>query len=965
MKRTREQTSSVVQQEPRAIFTRGPGVTLPISRTPTSKPNTGGANRAGPSKHQFDVDLQSIQDHQRKIRLETLIQLSNAPLSQDVPKAVAILRRQLKIESDNDIKVLVIKILCTIACAPTVDSNIIIEDLLEQVKSTSRKVQLQVLKALLTISKTRDMSGTWHLSIAPVVKAILSSPNPHIRAAAILLISYISDKSAHTTDEVQKTLASFTEDPDPRVRAAAFHGMYIQHQRGIELDMKLYSTAVNVMNDDYELVRVEAIKIIWVLSNSNPNYILSVNYGEKLRLVDNGFAKLCQGVMDAEPSVRTLACSLMGNFKGVSPHFLKQTLTKKALKASSAGGNASEDNHSVLTGTDPEGEIAVGGDQQLIEAGAAGAFVHGLEDEYMEVRSAAIDSICELSLQSNQFAIRAVEFLVDMFSDELESVRVNSIASVRKICATGKIELREEQLHVVLAVLEDAGVEVRMATHKLLGHTKLSNITCLHASVQALIHNMIKYPQDRESIMLCLRELGKRHPSFTEFIVEDLLHIDPRFISVEPNMDDLSYNCMMVVLLNSAKFNRTILALLPPYCRTHYHFLKDRFPDYFPDLDWEGIGLTSEVQTLKADRRDIQLFLVDSVERLETVGKLIQERKFAEAEKALSQCSRDLVRVAKLDAALRPNTSFYSLNLKLLRILLQVRQQQLRVVTPVLAGKILKIAYKMQFRFLGLDHKVHIQILLWRVFAHLIHLVSVLANTDNQGSKEEATRQINTFIKRLRHVQRICSEFECPTPPEIESLVDAATQMLSPSQSHNILNPLSHAASTTHLLSLLAAFTPTHIALAYQLKLCAGSITSPTNPISPTADKFVHDVYSVFPLRLDIDATLENINNISSVKILVRFPDKSTKLFSIEPTHFVPVRAFTYQIKGVPIILHLNKPNSPEQYCISISLVMTTETDIPLPDLNLIPTVDTPTKDYVPFVSLCKPMNYFLSPRDT
>ena len=85
---------------------------------------------------------------------------------------------------------------------------------------------------------------------------------------------------------------------------------------------------------------------------------------------------------------------------------------------------------------------------------------------------------------------------------------------------------------------------------------------------------------------------------------------------------------------------------------------------------------------------------------------------------------------------------------------IQVRQQQLRVVTPALAGKILKIAYKMEFRFLGLDHRVHIQILLWRVFAHLIHLVSALANADNQDNKDEATRQINTFIKRLRHVQR-------------------------------------------------------------------------------------------------------------------------------------------------------------------------------------------------------------------
>ena len=95
-----------------------------------------------------------------------------------------------------------------------------------------------------------------------------------------------------------------------------------------------------------------------------------MNYGEKLRLVDDGFAKLCQAVMDAEPSVRTLvytlltpplspchtsdlcsvqACTLMGNFRRVSPHFLRQTLSKEVLKG--GGGGHAEDNTSVLTGT--------------------------------------------------------------------------------------------------------------------------------------------------------------------------------------------------------------------------------------------------------------------------------------------------------------------------------------------------------------------------------------------------------------------------------------------------------------------------------------------------------------------------------------------------------------------------------------------------------------------------------------
>lgn len=141
------------------------------------------------------------------------------------------------------------------------------------------------------------------------------------------------------------------------------------------------------------------------------------------------------------------------------------------------------------------------------------------------------------------------------------------------------------------------------------------------------------------------------------------------------------------------------------------------------------------------------------------VGQLIQNRKFAEAEKALSQGDRDFARVAKLDQALSPNTAFYTLYLKLLRNLILVRQQQLRVITPALAAKVLRITYKMQHRFLGLDNKAYIQILLWRVFAHLMHLVSVLANTDNADNKAD---QINAFIKRLQFIERcIRDHFSC------------------------------------------------------------------------------------------------------------------------------------------------------------------------------------------------------------
>ena len=64
-----------------------------------------------------------------------------------------------------------------------------------------------------------------------------------------------------------------------------------------------------------------------------------------------------------------------------------------------------------------------------MSAGACGAFVHGLEDEYLEVRSAAVVSMCQLGIRSPSFATQCVDFLVDMFNDEIQAVRLVPFAS--------------------------------------------------------------------------------------------------------------------------------------------------------------------------------------------------------------------------------------------------------------------------------------------------------------------------------------------------------------------------------------------------------------------------------------------------------------------------------------------------------------------------------------------------------
>ena len=65
--------------------------------------------------------------------------------------------------------------------------------------------------------------------------------------------------------------------------------------------------------------------------------------------------------------------------------------------------------------------------------GSCGAFVHGLEDECLSVRSASVEALTKLAIGDQELAMIALDFLVDMFNDEIEQVRLKAIESLTAI----------------------------------------------------------------------------------------------------------------------------------------------------------------------------------------------------------------------------------------------------------------------------------------------------------------------------------------------------------------------------------------------------------------------------------------------------------------------------------------------------------------------------------------------------
>lgn len=105
--------------------------------------------------------------------------------------------------------------------------------------------------------------------------------------------------------------------------------------------------------------------------------------------------------------------------------------------------------------------------------------------------------MCRLALENPSFAVTSLDFLVDMFNDEIEEVRLRAIFSLTAI--SEHIILREDQLEIMLSSLEDYSVEVREGLHLMLGACKVSTKACLTLVVHKILDVLAKYSQDKIS----------------------------------------------------------------------------------------------------------------------------------------------------------------------------------------------------------------------------------------------------------------------------------------------------------------------------------------------------------------------------------------------------------------------------------------------------------------------------------
>lgn len=579
--------------------------------------------------------------------LQLLVRISDsiayiAP--EDVPIAVKKLTERFVVESEAAVRAKIFWVFAELGevTPDIVEKAKIVNETAELLRNEeSHRVKSQGLATLL---KLGDYQKTLVLKIA---QEHLPDTWHGVQTRCLSIIGrYLT---ANAADDTLILIGNYARSQDPRVRAQAFETMAELHShRGCRLPASFFREACAALRDDYEIVRRVVLKLIWLLGREYPENIVVGFDGEDIRMVDCAFSQICSLMGDLSPRVRASAMSLLGTMKSVSRRYIEQALDKK---------------QKVVEADRPEVEE---------KSGSCGAFIHGLEDEFLEVRTAAVKALCTLSLEQPSIARVSLDFMVDMFNDEIQDVRLRAIESLRKMSAS--VTLREDQLETILGALEDFSGEVREGLHAMLAASHLATTNCLYMCVNRLLDNLTRYPQDRESIRSCLAALGASHPYLTLPLVPQLLGRHPFFDTPEPDVDEPSYASVLVLIFNAALHCPSMHALFTEHASKHYHYLRDTMPHLVPRLrpaltSSSGIKMEDMDNEENRDKRGREFLekMVAGIENARPGGKVYTQ--------LLEAAAIDLDRLAEMDYHMEGAARFTALYIRCLLLLKSVLKE--------------------------------------------------------------------------------------------------------------------------------------------------------------------------------------------------------------------------------------------------------------------------------------------------
>uniref|UniRef100_A0A183AMN4 Integrator complex subunit 4 n=1 Tax=Echinostoma caproni TaxID=27848 RepID=A0A183AMN4_9TREM len=256
----------------------------------------------------------------------------------------------------------------------------------------------------------------------------------------------------------------------------------------------------------------------------------------------------------------------------------------------------------------------------LIATGSSGAIISGLEDDYFEVRCATLATVTRIASLSARFAANCQDLLVDMLTDDIQEVRLSAI---RALGAVGdQVPLQSEQVAIITSALAEGSGRTRRRLHQLLSRCCLASAPCLISLLDGLLHNLRRYPQDRDSLWRCAASVGRRHSVFVETCLSSLLRTHLWLSGPDPSWEDPAYLTVLLLVFNAEPGAPGMQAQFPRHLAATKVYLAELVPsliprrrnpiDLFPNPDPFDRSLT-----VPSKRRRLDLMGSDLVTELE------------------------------------------------------------------------------------------------------------------------------------------------------------------------------------------------------------------------------------------------------------------------------------------------------------------------------------------------------------
>ncbi|KAK3032868.1 hypothetical protein RJ639_037045, partial [Escallonia herrerae] len=318
-------------------------------------------------------------------------------------------------------------------------------------------------------------------------------------------------------------LLGFTKDPYPLIRRAALDELVALCRYIVVEDRDMiegcYFRAVELLFDMEDYVRCSAVRAI------------------------------CSMVRDMSVEVRVESFYALGKIRMVSEDILLQTLSKKVLPI-----NKEKRFPGQFTAK-----------QFGIPASAfSGAFIHGLEDEFHEVRRSACCSLRTLTNLSADFAGEALNILMDVLNDDAIAVRLQALETMHHMGKSGLLRVLDVHMHMFLGTLVDSSTLIRSAAREVLRIIKLPNMALFRLFLDRLIENLEIYPQDEADVFSVIFKIGRTHGNFAVSIIQDVsLEIEPSFVG-KLGFDSARSAALLVLAISAPLSHEQRICSIPP-----------------------------------------------------------------------------------------------------------------------------------------------------------------------------------------------------------------------------------------------------------------------------------------------------------------------------------------------------------------------------------------------------------------